>query len=304
MEIKTEGKTPISIITGYLGVGKTTLLLKILADTNKKIAILMNEFGQIAIDAAVIKGKAIDIAELEGGCVCCSLQGEFEEAIREILQRVEPDAIVVETTGVAEPDAIVIDVQENLPEVKLDSVICIVDCDAMARFPAIGYTGRIQIEIADVLLLNKIDLVDGGQLENVEEKVKQINPEATIFKTNRCNIDTRVLFGLEIEKVVKRKEHVKEGTDGHFEGIESFSYSRPTKLSRKKFEDFLQGLPHEVYRAKGFVVFEDGSYLFSYVAGRYDFEPFKADRNEMVFIGKNVRKYMKKIINKLRECEA
>src|SRR3989338_7690024 len=136
-------KTPITIITGYLGSGKTTLLLHILNETKDKLAILMNEFGEIGIDGKIIKGKNINMTELQGGCVCCSLTGEFEAAIKEIIKKVKPDAIGVETTGVAEPDAVVVDIQDNLPELRLDGVITVVDSDAIIKFPTIGHTGKM-----------------------------------------------------------------------------------------------------------------------------------------------------------------
>ena len=95
-------RTPITLITGPLGSGKTTLLRQILARQTGKIAIVMNEFGEIAIDTKVIEGKNVRIAELGGGCVCCSLLGEFESAVKEIIEKIEPERIVVETTGLAE----------------------------------------------------------------------------------------------------------------------------------------------------------------------------------------------------------
>src|SRR3989338_5468738 len=91
---------PITIITGFLGSGKTTLLQNLLRKSTKKIAILMNEFGAVDIDAKIIKGKNVNVIELAGGCVCCSLAGEFEVAIKEILKKYNPDQIVIETTGV------------------------------------------------------------------------------------------------------------------------------------------------------------------------------------------------------------
>ena len=148
-------KVPVSVITGYLGSGKTTLLKRIL-NTKRKIAVLMNEFGEIGIDAVVVKGKDIDLIELEGGCVCCSLTGEFEAAIKEILKRVKPDVIVVETTGVAEPDAIALDLEE-IKGVRLEGIITIVDAFETSRFPSLGHTGKMQIQMADVLILNKVD---------------------------------------------------------------------------------------------------------------------------------------------------
>src|SRR6266487_6238134 len=99
-------RTPITLVTGPLGSGKTTLLRHILATHLAKIAIVMNEFGEIAIDTKVVQGKNVRIAELGGGCVCCSLLGEFEAAVNEIIQRVAPHIIIVETTGLAEPEAL------------------------------------------------------------------------------------------------------------------------------------------------------------------------------------------------------
>src|SRR5687768_16537479 len=119
------GRTPLTVITGPLGSGKTTLLRHIIASARQRLAILMNEFGEIAIDSKIVAGNAIRLAELGGGCVCCSLLGEFEAAVREIIDTVGPDLIVVETTGVAEPDAVILDVQENLTSVRLDGVITV-----------------------------------------------------------------------------------------------------------------------------------------------------------------------------------
>src|SRR2546422_7185349 len=111
-------RTPITLITGPLGAGKTTLLRHILAARTAKMAIVMNEFGEIAIDAKVVEGKNVKLAELGGGCVCCSLLGEFEAAVKEIVERVDPDIIVVETTGVAEPEAIAFNIQDALPQCR------------------------------------------------------------------------------------------------------------------------------------------------------------------------------------------
>src|SRR5437899_7907439 len=108
-----ETRTPITVITGPLGSGKTTLLRHVLNSVSKKLAIVMNEFGEIAIDSKIIEGKNVRIAELAGGCVCCSLAGEFEAAVDEIIDRVDPEHIVLETTGVAEPGALTLDIEEN-----------------------------------------------------------------------------------------------------------------------------------------------------------------------------------------------
>src|SRR5919109_4489275 len=139
-------RTPITLITGALGSGKTTLLRHLLGVAPRKIAILMNEFGEIAIDSQIIEGKNVRIAELGGGCVCCSLLGEFEAAVVEVIDTVHPDLIIVETTGVAEPDALLYNIQESLPQVRLDGVVAVADADALGRFTPLGPRSQPQLE--------------------------------------------------------------------------------------------------------------------------------------------------------------
>src|SRR5437773_5628971 len=189
-------RTPITLLTGPLGSGKSTLQRQILAAHPAQLAIVMNEFGEIAIDTKVIEGKNVQIAELGGGCVCCSLLGEFETAIAEIIEKVAPERIIVETTGLAEPEALVFNIQEALPQCRLDGVVSVIDADMLVRFPELGHTTRLQIEGADILLLNKIDLVDVKQIEPLETKLREINPSAVIIRTERCQIDPELLFGI------------------------------------------------------------------------------------------------------------
>ena len=289
-------KTPITIITGYLGAGKTTLLRDILKSAGQKLAVIMNEFGEINIDGKIIKGKNVNMTELQGGCVCCSLTGEFEAAIKEIIKKVKPDAIVVETTGVAEPDAVVVDIQDNLPELRLDGIITVVDSDAITKFPAIGHTGKMQIEIADIILLNKTDLVDKKQLKEAENKIKTINEAAAIIKTEKCNVDNEILFGINTKKTAKRhKAHeIKE---------QYFKFETKRLINKEKFEELVKKMPKNVYRAKGFVKTNDCDLLFNYVAGRHELEGFKADKTELVFIGKNIDKIKNYIIDELKNIE-
>jgi len=189
-------RTPITLVTGPLGSGKTTLLRHILAVQAGKIAIVMNEFGEIAIDTKVIEGKNVRIAELGGGCVCCSLLGEFEAAVKEIIEKIAPERIVIETTGLAEPEALVFNIQEALPQCRLDGVVSVIDADMLIGFPELGHTTRLQIEGADILLLNKIDLIEPAQIEPLETNLREINPTAAIVRTERCRIDPELLFGI------------------------------------------------------------------------------------------------------------
>ena len=289
-------RTPITLVTGPLGSGKTTLLRHILATHSAKIAIVMNEFGEIAIDTKVVEGKNVRIAELGGGCVCCSLLGEFEAAIGELIEKIAPDLIIVETTGLAEPEALVFNIQEALPQCRLDGVVSVIDADMLVRFPELGHTTRLQIEGADILLLNKIDLVEPAQIEPLETKLRDINPTAAIVRTERCRIDPELLFGIGREKKLARPQHQHELE------FESFAFSSGKIFSRDCFENFADSLPASVIRAKGFVRFADRTELFNFVAGRWDLEPFETDRSELVFIGKKITAEKSAILSALDEC--
>ena len=291
-------RTPITLITGPLGSGKTTLLRHILATRPGKIAIVMNEFGEIAIDTKVIEGKNVRIAELGGGCVCCSLLGEFEAAVNEIIEKVAPEMIIVETTGLAEPEALVFNIQEALPQCRLDGVVSVIDADMLVRFPELGHTTRLQIEGADIVLLNKIDLVQATQIEPLETKLREINPTAAIIRTERCRIDPELLFGIGRERKIARPQH------RHQLQFESFAFSSDNIFSRTCFEAFANSLPANVIRAKGFIRFADGTQLFNFVADRWDSEPFDAERTELVFIGKGIAGEKKAILDALNECAA
>ena len=292
-----QSRTPITLITGPLGSGKTTLLRHILATRPSKIAIVMNEFGEIAIDTKVIEGKNVRIAELGGGCVCCSLLGEFEAAVTEIIEKIAPEIIVVETTGLAEPEALVFNIQEALPQCRLDGVVSVIDADMLVRFPELGHTTRLQIEGADILLLNKIDLVDAKEIEPLETKLREINRTATIVRTERCRIDPELLFGIGREKTIAPPQHE------HQPEFESFTFSSDSTFSRDCFERFADALPTSVLRAKGFVCFADGAQLFNFVAGRWEMEPFETDETQLVFIGKGVLSEREAMIESLKKCQ-
>lgn len=289
-------RMPVTIISGALGSGKTTLLRHILDSVDLRLAIVMNEFGEIAIDARIIEGKNIQMAELGGGCVCCSLLGEFESAVDEIIETVQPDAIIVETTGLAEPEALAFDIQESLPQVRLDGIITVVDADATLKYPQLGHTERMQVESADLLLLNKIDLVPEQELGNLELRLRKVNEQAPITRTRRCQIDPDLLFG------IARARELQPAKHKHQPEFESFSVRLDQPLDRTCFEDFADQLNAGVYRSKGFVRFAEGTFLFNFVAGRWDLEAFEAAQGVLVFIGKGVRSKREEIEKALEKC--
>jgi G3E family GTPase len=320
------------LITGFLGSGKTTLCRHIVETAREKIAILVNEFGELAIDGRAIQGKNITVAELSGGCVCCSLTGEFEAAVEEITGSVAPDRIVVETTGVAEPDALVFNIQDGLPQVRLDGVVAVCDADAMVRFPELGRTTRMQIEAADLILLNKIDLVQPADLIEAQRKLARINRRATMVRADHCRVDSDLIFGIGHRPELRPPEHA------HQPEFESFVYSAGGKFDLKHFSDFADhlGVPvdrepqhesiisdgtvanfptekppgadnaaswHGVYRAKGFIDFPVGTKLFNFVAGRWELEDLDRPGTRLVFIGKGILSRKQEISSALEQCQ-
>ena len=290
-------RTPITVITGPLGSGKTTLLRHIVATVSQRLAILMNEFGEIAIDSKIIAGKNVQMAELGGGCVCCSLLGEFDAAVHEIMATVAPEWIVVETTGVAEPDALILDIEDNLPVVRLDGVVTVADADGLVRFPQLGHTTRLQIEAADLILLNKADLVSATELEAAHATLSRLQPAALILPTQHCQVDPALLFGLTRGHRVMPQRHV------HQPEFESISYTTAALLDRSCFEAFIADLHPTVYRAKGLVRFPSGTFLFNFVAGRWHEEPFPTDETALVFIGKQLTQHRTALLQRLKTCE-
>ncbi len=277
-------RLPVTLVTGPLGSGKTTLLRYIIEVYPGKLALVINEFGELGIDGKIVQGKNVQLTELDGGCVCCTLLGEFEAAVDEIIDTVDPDRLVVETTGLAEPEALVFNLEEDVPQVRLDGVVTIVDADAMVRFPSLGQTTRMQIEQADLLLLNKADLVTKRQTAQLQDRLGEINPFAPIVVTQFGRVDIDLLFGLDRQRVTSPPSR------RHQHEFESFTYQTDSTWRKTAFSQLADRLMEwNVYRAKGFLRLEDGSYLFNFVAGRWSLEPFDAVRTELVFIGRGLR---------------
>lgn len=289
-------RTPLTVITGPLGSGKTTLLRHILGTVPGKIAILMNEFGEIAIDSKAIEGKNVRIAELAGGCVCCSLIGELEAAVEEVLSEVNPEKMLLETTGVAEPDALLFNIRD-LAGVRLDGVVAVADADGLTAYPELGPTTRRQIEEADLILLNKTDLVSPEELRQARKRLSDLNPEAPVVETERCRVDPGLIFGLGRERDFSPPETIHEPE------FEAVTYTSTKVLDRAAFEALLQEIKDSVYRAKGFVRFAEGSYLFNSVRGRGELEPFPGKETALVFIGLRGKLDRGRILRGLEEGE-
>lgn len=297
-----ESRTPIALITGTLGSGKTTLVKRLIGTADRKLAVLINEFGEIGIDSKIIEGEHTRIVELAGGCVCCELTGEFLAAVNELIDRYRPELIVLEATGVAEADALVYEVEE-LERARLDSVVCIVDGYTSIKYPQVGYVGRVQLQQADIVLINKRDLISAEEMATVTEQIRRFNKTAAIMATERCAGVEELWAALAEKPAAARPPAAQSHPHTETAELQSFTYETANNLKKAAFEQWADELPSQVYRAKGFVLLDEAGYLFNAVAGRWELEEYPATETALVFIGQRIREERDRIIQGLKQCE-
>jgi G3E family GTPase len=190
----SQAQIPVTVLTGYLGSGKTTLLNRILSeDHGKRYAIIVNEFGEIGIDNDLIVESDEEIYEMNNGCVCCTVRGDLIRVVEGLMRRPGRfDAIVIETTGLADPVPVAqtffMD-DDVRAKTRLDAVVALVDAKHLPLRLKDSREAEDQIAFADVVLLNKTDLVSEEELKNVEATIRKINPSARIHRTTRAGID-------------------------------------------------------------------------------------------------------------------
>ncbi len=198
-------KIPVTVLTGYLGAGKTTLLNRILTeDHGKRYAVIVNEFGEIGIDNDLVVGADEDVFEMNNGCVCCTVRGDLIRVVAGLMKRQRPgkpafDAIIVETTGLADPGPVAqtFFVDEDVKaKTELDSVTTLVDAKhVMARLDD-SKEAREQVAFADRIILNKVDLVSEAELVAVEARLRRLNPLAPITRAERADVPLDQVLGL------------------------------------------------------------------------------------------------------------
>jgi len=199
------GKIPVTVLTGYLGAGKTTLLNRILTeDHGKRYAVIVNEFGEIGIDNDLVVGADEDVFEMNNGCVCCTVRGDLIRVVSGLMKRQRPgkpafDAIIVETTGLADPGPVAqtFFVDEDVKaKTELDSVTALVDAKhVMARLDD-SKEAREQVAFADRIILNKVDLASEAELAEVERRLRKLNPLAPITRATRADVPLDQVLGL------------------------------------------------------------------------------------------------------------
>jgi len=246
---------PVTVIGGYLGAGKTTLLNRLLADTTgERLAVLVNDFGSVSIDASLIAAHGGDTIQLANGCVCCSLAGGFVEAMQTIAA-LDPPAqrLVVETSGVADPAAVA--EWAHLPGFVLDAIVVLADAETVRRKATDALVGRHvlrQLSSADVVVLNKVDLVDDERRRATMAWIGEHAPGTPVVPAVEADIASEVIFGV----AVGTREPRADGHghhDGHHHTHTTVTVSGDAPVTREALDRALDGLGDDVVRVKGFV---------------------------------------------------
>lgn len=266
----SSGKTPVTILTGFLGAGKTTLLNRILqANHGKRIAIVENELGEVGVDGDLVIDAQEEVHELYNGCLCCALRGDLIRTVSMLLDHKDPvDAIVVETSGLARPAPVV---QTFLFDGDLkdrtivDAVITVVDVKHAHMHIDEDAECLEQVALADVVLLNKIDLVGGVDVDNLAQRIRGINRVAKVYRTLDATIDTARILGLRafdpLRTLMMDAALLGEQPHRHARSVGSVGIDLPGDLDARKVERWMGSLlanrGEDIFRIKGVLSVKD-----------------------------------------------
>jgi G3E family GTPase len=288
---------PFTVVGGYLGSGKTTLINRLLAAAaGRRIAVLVNDFGAVNIDARLVRASDGETLELANGCICCSLSNGFAAALGSVLSRPRrPDHIVVEASGIADPWRIA---QIGLtPGLELDGIVVLADAETVRARAVERYVGDVvcdQLRVADLVVLNRTDLAGEGERGRTVAWLRELVPDARVVQTTFGDVPAELLLGIGRPSPAGLAGVCAEGRHAvHESGFASVVLSAGEPLGRAALGALLAGLPVGIYRAKGFVDLDDEPErrtLLQLVGRRWSLtpgEPWRGDsrRSEVVVIG-------------------
>ncbi|MFN5657306.1 MAG: CobW family GTP-binding protein, partial [Pseudanabaena sp.] len=304
---------PVTIVTGFLGSGKTTLLNQILKNRQDlKVAVLVNEFGDINIDGQLLIDIEDGMVELSNGCICCTINDGLVDAVYNVLERSERiDYMVIETTGVADPLPIALTFlgTELKHLTRLDSILTVIDAETFTSEHFQSEAALSQVEYGDIVLLNKTDLVPEEQVEELEEYLRKKKSKARILRSQYGEVPLPLILDVELaptsvyQQVENEDEiHEHEHHEHHHhhsdhlanDGFISISFQSDHRFDLDKFTHFLDKvMPNDVFRAKGVLSFasQDMRFIFQLSGKRYELSydhRQKPTGNQLVLIGRNL----------------
>jgi G3E family GTPase len=303
---------PVTVLTGYLGAGKTTLLNRILTENHgRKFAVVINEFGELGVDNDLVVDADEEVFEMNNGCICCTVRGDLIRILSGLMKRREKfDGIIVETTGLADPAPVAqtFFVDEDVKRAtKLDSIVTVVDAKHLSQRLKDSREAEEQIAFADLVLLNKMDLVTEQEAAAVEAKIRAINPWAELIRSTRSAVPVERVIGRDafsLERILAREPEFLSGEDAHEHDSEvnsvSFEVSRP--IDPEKFNawmtELLANKGQDLLRTKGILAYPDEDRRFAFQAVHMiadgDFiSPWREGEprtSKIVFIGRDLNR--------------
>jgi len=271
---------PVLLVSGFLGAGKTTLMRRLIMDgraRNLRICVVVNEFGEEDVDGNILReANAELLASIVGGCACCAGQDDFHETILEIASRPQsekPDVILVESSGLADPSLLleVLTSPQLLSCVRVTGIVCVADAARPSEYSAhsFGLAALLknQLQLADLIVLNKADLAQPNTLDAMQLHFRKLNPHAKIELTKECELDLSSLWNRVFSQGLNQKSKIENQRFSH--GAHTLFVPLPHPIERARLEASLSTLPPQVWRAKGFVRLsgESGVLLVQYTGG-------------------------------------
>ena len=279
------------VVTGFLGSGKTTFILNSVRNhlKDKRVAIIVNEFGEIGVDGKVLKNVYSEVVEIEEGCICCKLTKEFEEAVLNLLGEYNPDIIMVETSGTSEPFPVVFSLK--MLNVPVEGIICLIDSKNFNKYSEES-TALYQIGSSNIIVLNKTDLIEEENLKEIEEEIRRIK-ESYRIENMFVKEDKKLIYKIYRSSYGTVPQEVFMGTGTPLLVKESFNKHKNTYKSKVlkieediSYEDFISlinNLPDTVIRAKGIIKLKGFpapvpvNYIFGDIEFGEPFEDYKGD---------------------------
>ena len=304
-------KIPVTVLTGYLGAGKTTLLNRILSENHgRKFAVVINEFGELGVDNDLVIDAEEEIFEMNNGCICCTVRGDLIRILSTLMKRKGKfDGIIVETTGLANPAPVAqtFFVDEDVKRATaLDAIVTVVDAKYISDRLADSDEAKAQVAFADVLLLNKTDLVSPADLDAAEAKIHAINPTARIIRTEKsaAPLDAvldRKAFSLDRILTEVDQKFLDSDEHTHNEEVRSVALTMDKPVDPEKFNlwmnTLLQTEGQDMLRTKGILHYANESRPFAFQAVHMiadgDFLPPRKNddgTSRIVFIGRNLNR--------------